>query len=239
MTRIITIEREFGAGSATIAKALASHLKWRLWDESLTAEIARIARADHSSVEQLEERVDPIFYRLMKVFVRGSFERRLPVEGLEQLDADRMVELMQSVIGGAAAEGNCVIVGRGAPYFLRDHKDAYHVFIYAPFEEKLRRVIESGKSKAEAAELVSTIDHERATFVKKYFGKEWPNRHLYHMMINSGPGDAAVVQTILKAIEVHDAPRDRLAAARSPETSDDSSNRNSNDTSDDQPAGRR
>lgn len=29
-----------------------------------------------------------------------------------------------------------------------------------------------------------TIDEERATFIQKYFGKEWPNRHLYHLMID-------------------------------------------------------
>ena len=53
----------------------------------------------------------------------------------------------------------------------------------------------------EAAGLVEAIDQERATFVKKYFGKEWPNRHLYHMMINSAVGDEVVIRTILDEIE--------------------------------------
>jgi len=82
MIRVITIEREYGAGGAAIAKALAACLGWRLWDEALTAEIARLAQTDLSVVERLEERVDPLFYRLMKVFMRGSFEKSLPVSGL-------------------------------------------------------------------------------------------------------------------------------------------------------------
>lgn len=156
-------------------------------------------------MERLEERVDPLFYRLMKVFVRGSYERSLPVPGLEALDADSMLAFMQRVIDGAAAEGNCVIVGRGSPYFLREHKQAFHTFIYAPEDEKMRRIIASGKKPAEAHELIASIDHERAIFIKKYFGKEWPNRHLYNLMINSLAGDEAVVETILKAVEIHDA----------------------------------
>jgi cytidylate kinase len=199
--RIISIEREFGAGGAAIAKALAKRLGWKLWDESLTAEIARLAKVDASAVEQIEERVDPLFYRLMKVFMRGSFERSLPVSGLEHLDADRMVTFMHRVVEQAAADGKCVIVGRGAPFFLRRRNDAFHVFVFAPWDEKIRRVRELGKTEAQAIDLVSTIDNERATFIKRYFGKEWPSRELYHLMINSKVGDDLVVETVLSEIE--------------------------------------
>jgi cytidylate kinase len=197
MIRIVAIEREYGAGGSAIAQKLAEHLKWKVWDQALTAEIARMARCDQKSVARMEERIDPLFYRLMKVFMRGSYERSLPVNGLESLDADSMVVFMQRVIEGAAAAGNCVILGRGAPYLLRGRPDTFHVFVYAPLEEKVRRVRALGKSEAEAVELVGAIDHERATFVKKYFGKDWPSRHLYHLMINSAVGDDVVVRTIL------------------------------------------
>ena len=204
MIRIVTMEREYGAGGSAIAQKLAAHLAWRLWDETLTAEIARMARCDQHAVARLEERVDPLFYRLMKVFMRGSYERSLPVSGLEHLDADSMVVFMQRVIEGAAAAGDCVIVGRGAPYLLRNRPDAFHVFVYAPVEEKIRRVRELGKSEAEAVELVGAIDHERATFVKKYFGKDWPSRYLYHLLLNSAVGDDIVVRMILDEMEALD-----------------------------------
>ncbi len=201
MIRIITIEREYGAGGSAIADKLARQLGWKLWDQELTAEIARMARCDRSQVAELEERVDTLFYRLMKVFMRGSYERSLPVSGLEHLDADSMVVFMQRVVSGAAAAGNCVIVGRGAPYLLRDRADTFRAFIYAPPVEKMRRVQALGKSEAEAAELLESIDHERATFVKKYFNKDWPSRHLYHLMLNSSVGDDAVIRTILNEID--------------------------------------
>ncbi len=94
-----------------------------------------------------------------------------------------------------------MIVGRGAPYVLRNRADAFHAFVYAPLEEKIRRVRELGKTEAEAVELVGAIDQERATFIKKYFGKEWPNRHLYHLMLNSAVGDEMVIGAMLGEIE--------------------------------------
>jgi cytidylate kinase len=198
--RIITIEREYGSGGAAIAENLARQLGWKLWDQSLTAEIARLAQVDQASVQRVDERCDSLLYRLMKVYMRGSFERSLPDAGIGHLDADGMVALMQRVIEQAAMEGNCVIVGRGSPYFLRNREDAFHVFVYAPWNEKIRRIRESGKSEPEAIELVSQIDQERATFIRKYFDKEWPTRHLYHLMINSVVGDDVVVRTIMDEI---------------------------------------
>lgn len=197
MIRIVAIEREYGSGGAAIAQKLAERLGWTLWDHALTDEIARMAQVNRSEVTRREERVDPLFYRLAKVFARGSLERSLPVSGLEGLDADRMVELMQRVMERAARDGNCVIVGRGAPYFLREREDVLSVFIFAPLEEKLQRVKALGFSAAKAVELISEIDRERATFVKKYYDKEWPTRSLYHLMVNSKVGDSAVVRLII------------------------------------------
>ena len=140
MVRTITVEREYGAGGGVIARKLAQRLGWKLWDAELTCEIARLAKVDQAAVERMDERCDPLFYRLMKVFMRGSMEQSVAVHGMGHFDADSMVEFMQRVISGAASEGNSVIVGRGAPFLLRGRPDTFHVFIYAPFEEKIRRL---------------------------------------------------------------------------------------------------
>ena len=200
MYRIITIEREFGSGAGDIARELANRLGWKLWDHALTEEIAKLAQVDCSAVERREERVDSPFYRLAKVFWRGSYERSLPVTGPEIFDADCLVRMGQQVMERAAAAGDCVIVGRGAPYFLRERPDAFHVFLYAPRAEKLRRLRLIGKSEKEADELVDTVDRDRIEFVKHYFGADWPTRCLYHLMVNTAIGDENVMSTILSTM---------------------------------------
>jgi hypothetical protein len=42
------------------------------------------------------------------------------------------------------------VVALGAPYFLRDCDDTFHVFLYAPRAEKIRRIIADGGSPKEA-----------------------------------------------------------------------------------------
>lgn len=193
--RIITVEREYGCGAGQIAETLARQLGWKLWDHALTEEIAKQANVDCSTVERCDERVDGTFYRLARVFWRGSYERHSHLS--DTFDADCMVEMVQQVLQGAAQEGNCVIVGRGAPYFLRERCDAFHVFLYAPRAEKIRRLQASGKALEEAEEQVDTVDRDRMAFVKRYYNADWPTRSLYHMMLNTAVGNENVISTIL------------------------------------------
>ncbi len=201
MIHIITLDREYGSGGAAIAKKTAERLGWTFWDQRLTREIARLAECDLATIARREERKDPLYYRLFKSFMRGSFEANLNLHRLKLIDSDRIVAITQQVVLCAAAAGNCVIVGRGSQYFLRDRADAYHVFIYAPYEEKLRRELQSGKSARQARDLIETVDRERAAFIKKYFAKDWPDHGRYHLMVNSVIGDDAAVETIAAGVQ--------------------------------------
>ena len=98
---------------------------------------------------------------------------------------------------------------RGRSIFCRNRQDTLRVFLYAPREDKVRRLLARGKSENEAEQLVDSVDRERADFIQKYFGVEWPNRAVYHTMINTAIGDEAVVQMILDFMKTLDA---RVAA---------------------------
>jgi cytidylate kinase len=198
MIRVITIEREYGSGGAVIAKKVAESLGWKLWDQLLTSQIARLLDCDSRTVEKREEMRDPVFYRLFRAFMRGSYEGSLNAPRLKIVDADCIREVAERVVKAAADEGNCVIVGRGSAYYLQPRTDAFHVFIYAPFESKVRRLQADGNSEDEAAQLAESVDRDRADFIKQYFGVEWPDRHRFHLMINSTLGDEWAVETILK-----------------------------------------
>ncbi len=144
--RVITLEREYGSGGGEIAAKLAARLGWKLWDQELTEEIARRLDCDCRAVERHEERRDPAYYRLFKSFMRGSNEGVQNVSRLKMVDAECIREVVMKILPGIAEAGNCVIVGRGSAYYLGNRPDAFHVFIYAPFQERVRRLRARGKS---------------------------------------------------------------------------------------------
>jgi cytidylate kinase len=202
MIRVITIDREYGSGGADVAKALADRLGWKLWDQALTNAIARELDCEGRVVEEHEEKRDPLYYRLMKSFMRGSYEGSQNAQRVLMADTDCIREVSERIVKRAAENGDCVIVGRGSAYYLQGRSDAFHVFIYAPLKDKVRRLVASGKAKSDATQLAETVDQERAAFIKQYFNVEWPDRHKFHLMVNSAMGINAAVDTILSTIEL-------------------------------------
>jgi cytidylate kinase len=205
MVNIVTIEREYGCGGGDIAQLVANRLGWKLWDQRLTEEIAKLANCPKKLVEAREERKDPLYYRLFKSFLRGSYEGSINAPKLNLIDSETILKTTRRVVEHAAERGNCVIVGRGSQQFLKNRSDTLRVFLYAQREDKVRRLLARGKSEKEAEELVDSVDRERADFIKTYFNVEWPDRAIYHSMINTAIGDEAVVQMILGFKEAYQA----------------------------------
>src|SRR6202161_4869185 len=102
MIKIITIEREYGSGGGEIAQRLAKKLGWKLWDQLLTEEIARLADCPKSVVEGREERTDPLYYPLFKSFLRGSYEGSLNAHKLELVDSESILKITERVVQHAA-----------------------------------------------------------------------------------------------------------------------------------------
>ena len=204
MIRIVTVEREYGCGGGEVAQRLALRLGWKLWDQQLTEEIARLARCPQAVVEQREEKTDPLYYRLFKSFLRGSYEGSLNANKLNLVDSENILKFTKLVVEHAASKGNGVIVGRGSQLFLRNRADALRVFLYAPREDKVRRLMGRGKSEKEAHELVDTVDHERAKFIHEYFHIAWPDRAVYHAMFNTAIGDELTAQMIADFMKAFD-----------------------------------
>jgi cytidylate kinase len=184
---------------------LATQLGWKLWDQLLTEEIARLANCPKAVVEVREERNDPLYYRLFKSFLRGSYEGSINAHKLNLVDSESILKITERVVQHAAKTGNSVIVGRGSQHFLRNRPDTLRVFLYAPRENKVRRLLARGKSETDAHQLVDTVDRERADFIQKYFNVAWPDRAVYHTMINTAIGDEAVAHMILDLMKTVDA----------------------------------
>ena len=200
MKQILVLDSEFGSGASIIGEQLALRLNWKLFDQALSEEIARLAQIPVDVCRQREERRDPWLQRSINLIWKGALVPKLPLPDLAILDADRLVSIVEQVVKQAAESRPCVIVGRGAPWFLRQRDDLFSVFLFASRELRYRRVLARTGNEAQAIELVDTLDEERRKFVKHYFGHEWPKRQLFHAMLNTGVGDEITIETTLNLL---------------------------------------
>ena len=148
----------------------------------------------------MKKRGTPCITGFLRRLCEAATKAARTLPDLKIADTDCIREVTERVVKGAAEAGECVIVGRGSAYYLQNRRDAFHVFVYAPLDDKVRRLRAGGKSENEAVQLAETVDSDRAAFIKQYFGVEWPGRHRFHLMINSTMGEETAVETILDSI---------------------------------------
>jgi cytidylate kinase len=202
MFRVLTIAREYGSGGGSIARRVAERLGWNLLDKTLVERIARAAQVDPELAQRYDERIDSWLHRISrKGLWYGGFDAVAAFSGTQVFDAETMVALARTLIEEACAGGNCVIVGRGSQCVLQDRKDVLHVFIYAPWPERVARVRERTPAAADVESLIRTVDQQRAGYIRTYFDCDWTDPHLYHMLLSSELGDENVARIIVEAIQ--------------------------------------
>jgi len=198
---VVTFAREYGSGGAAIATRLAERLGYKLLDRALVERIAEMAKVGPEVARKLDEHVDPWTRRLGRAIWFGAFETVAVVDEDDVVDSDRVAALSGRIVQEAATVGRCVIVGRGAQCLLRGRPDAFHVFVYAPREERARRLRQRLGPGADVEFALDEVDRERAAYTRRYFGENRLDPHLYHLMVNAALGEEAAVSTILTALE--------------------------------------
>lgn len=85
-----------------------------------------------------------------------------------------------------AARGGVVIVGRAGQVILKDHPHALHVRVIAPLEVRVERVARAqGIPAAAAAAQIETSDHQRKTYLRRFYEVRWSDPALYHLVLNT------------------------------------------------------
>ena len=195
--RVLTVNREFGSGGGRIAQTIAERLGWKLLDRDIIDAIAYAAHVDKKVVRHYDEHVDSWRRRSNQQAMRAAaLAAGLELGENSVFDAEEMVKISQKIIEKAHSDGNCVIVGRGAQCVLQHQPDVFHVFVYAPFKERILRLRTRLEKGANIEQRIRTVDGERAKYLQEYFGKSWCNPHLYDLMISSREDEDSTARVI-------------------------------------------
>ncbi len=199
--RVLTVNREFGSGGGRIAQTIAEWLGWKLLDRDIIDAIAYAAHVDPKVVRPYDEHVDSWLRRINQQAMRSAaLAAGLELRENSVFDAEEMVKISRKIIEEAYSEGNCVIVGRASQCILQHKPDVYHVFVYAPYLDRLVRLRDRLDKGVHAEQRIRIVDEERAKYLQQYFGKAWNNPHLYDLMISSRTDEEWTARAILYAM---------------------------------------
>ena len=184
MSRVITIGRQFGSGGKDVGKKISDALGIPFYNKELVERAAKKSNISQEAVKEIDERAtNSLLYTLAlgsSYYGAASVDMNVPIN-------DKLFITQSEIIRELAAESPCIIIGRCSDYVLRSNPNRFSIFIYAPLEEKIKRVIESGQAKneKEARELISRSDKRRINYYNYYTGRKWGSPDNYNMLIDS------------------------------------------------------
>ncbi len=176
---VITIQRQFGSMGRPIARRMSEKLGIEYYDRDLVDQAAQKLNLPVSSVEEKEETGEKKG--------KNPFWKMLVPLGSESPDEqDRIFETQKNIIQFLAEKESCIIVGRCSDFVLQDMENAMHIYIYAPFEARVRNSVEQlGLSEDEARKMCVQVDQARNSYEMRYAGCALDDKRLKNILIDS------------------------------------------------------
>jgi cytidylate kinase len=193
---IVTVSRQYASGGGEIAQLVAERLNADLLDAELIHEVAQRLGLPEDVVSEHDERGETVIARLVNALRVSYPDVSAPPDLLEppgdvpELSNRAYVQVIEQVIREAVRGGNAVIVGRGSQFVLRNDPNALHVHVFAPFDIRVRNVMEEQSATLQEAErVVRDFDGARARYARHWYHADWQASEHYHLMINAGRMD--------------------------------------------------
>jgi cytidylate kinase len=175
-------------------------MRWELLDRQLVDRVARVAGVDQKLAASLDEHARHWWqWAIAGMSYVSPYGYSTPAQAHE-MDEDFVHDITMRLIQRAAESGNCVIVGRGAQCFLHGRRDVLNVLAYAPIRDRLRRLRARQPECADLEALVKRVDRQRAGYVRQHYRKDWLDKSLYDLCINTSLGLEVAAELITTAI---------------------------------------
>ena len=138
---VITVSRQMGSGGTYIGVEAAKALGFSYVDREILHRAADRLKHDEKSLGEMEEGSSGFIENLFRTFALGSPESYTPTE---QPVYDRdLFNLESRIIGEIVKEHNAVVMGRGGFSVLRDRPRTIHLFVHAPRDYRMKRLMEA------------------------------------------------------------------------------------------------
>ena len=200
---IITIGREYGSGGRQIGEIVAKTLGINFYDKNLITLAAQKSGLSDEFIANNEQRVRSGWMQNLAAsaaYSNGFFSGQyLPL-------SESIFISEAQVIRDIAAKESAVIVGRCADYILAGRENTINVFIHAPQEVRVKRIMELHHlNEADALKTLNNSDKERGNHYFRYTDQKWGKAQNYDVCINSalmGIEKTAEMLTAMAKIEV-------------------------------------
>lgn len=185
---IITIAREHGSSGKQIGKCVANALGIPFYYKEMIALAAKESGLNREFISDIHKNSPDIMRDLY----------------LSSNAVQYAIKAQDAIIREIAENGSCVIVGRAADYILKDYDNVVRIFIHAPQDYRIQRVMDVyGDTPKEAMVNIERSDKARASYYEHISGTHWGDARNYELTVDSSDGVEKTAQFIVRYITGH------------------------------------
>jgi len=178
---IVTIAREHGSAGKRVGQLVAEKLGVPCYYKELTALAAQESGLAKEFISGLNADENAVMRELY-----------LSTSAVQQA-----ITAQEKAIRMIADQGSCVIVGRAADHVLRGRENIVRVFIHAPKEYRVKKVMEMyGDTAQEGEKSIARSDMARSAYYKSISGQNWGDPHQYELSVDSSVGPERTAEVI-------------------------------------------
>lgn len=156
---VITINRQFGSLGRPIAQKMAEHLNVDFYDRDIIELASKQTGIPLKHASDLEEKASKNrFLQMCFPLGMGTLQQQ-----------DEIFAAQKQIILNLADAKSCILVGRCSDYILRKTENLVRIFIYAPYEARLKNCTELlHMEEDEAKKMIRQVDQARDRYQLKH-----------------------------------------------------------------------
>ena len=180
---IITIGRQCGSGGHDIGIALSKRLNIPYYDKELLKRAAKESGLCEEVFEKFDEKPTS---SLLYSIVMDPYSLGISANGIDMPINHKVFLAAFDTIKKIANEGSCVMIGRCADYALSDYSNIVNFFLFAPMEDRIKRVTKRMDITPEKAkDFINKTDKQRASYYNYYSTKKWGATTSYNYCLDT------------------------------------------------------
>lgn len=199
----ITVARGFGSGGKQIASKVAERLGIPCYENRILTMASFLSSREEKDLYDMDERLSGSYLiNRLKKLPRSLNPR---AESKSFVSDSQLYDIQATIIKRLSETESCVIVGKCADYLLKDKDNVLSIYIEAPRDFCVKRIMEKFNiSEKEAHKKITQTDKYRAAYYKFYTdGNYWTNPVNYDLTLNSARfGIDGCVDMIIDALKI-------------------------------------
>lgn len=199
---VIAISRQLGCGGSYLGRLVAHRLGYRYADREILKQACAALGLTDREVRDPEEKLTRMWQEILKLFALAGPESIYVPAPVPDATDRQLYDAGAVILKKMAGEYNCVIVGKGAAHILKGHPRLLRVFLHAPMEYRISRLMRlfDLATPEEARTRIEASDENRRKFNKSMSGVDWTDARNYDICINTGTVDPLEVREMIVSL---------------------------------------